>query len=82
MNRGTKKKEQVTLDSISSNAPKENIRVNKEFDKNGNVIKYDSAYSYYYSNIKNNPVVADSIFNKFRNHLGITRTDIAKKNSG
>ena len=60
------KKEKETSDVRSSNIPKKDIRVNKEFDKNGNLIKYDSTYSYYYSNIKNNSSLADSMFNKFR----------------
>ena len=46
------KNEKVTSDTINSNTPKKDIRVNKGFDKNGNLVKYDSTYSYYYSNIK------------------------------
>ncbi|MFQ3578649.1 MAG: hypothetical protein SNJ71_00735 [Bacteroidales bacterium] len=52
---------------ISGNQPRENIKVNKEYDKDGNLIRYDSTYTYYYSNIKGNKAVADSIFNNFRN---------------
>jgi hypothetical protein len=51
---------------IQANQPKENIIVNKEYDKNGNLIRYDSTYSYYYSNIDGNKVAGDSIFNNFR----------------
>ena len=31
-------------------APKEDIRVNREFDENGNLIKFDSTYTYRWSN--------------------------------
>ncbi len=68
-NAQTKKDEHKTQNEINSNFPKKNIKVNKEFDKNGNLIKYDSTYSYYYSNIKNNATLADSMFNKFKNQF-------------
>lgn len=48
------------------NAPKEEIKVNKEYDKEGKLISYDSTYTYYYSNIENNTMSEDSIFNNFR----------------
>jgi len=32
--------------------PQTNISVNKEYDESGNLIRYDSTYSYYYSNIE------------------------------
>src|SRR5512133_2843935 len=49
------------------NLPQTNIKVNKEYDKNGNIIKYDSTYSSYYSNIRNDSVLKDSIFKNFTN---------------
>lgn len=49
------------------NAPKENVKVNKEYDEDGNLISYDSTYTYFYSNIKNDRLAEDSIFNNFRN---------------
>ena len=49
------------------NQPKEDIKVNKEYDENGNLIRYDSTYTYYYSNIEGDEIAADSIFNNFRN---------------
>ncbi|MCK0132573.1 hypothetical protein MWU59_13775 [Flavobacteriaceae bacterium F08102] len=48
------------------NVPKKNIVVNKEFDEDGNLIKYDSTYTYYYSNIENNATAEDSIINNFK----------------
>jgi len=52
---------------ILGNQPKEDIKVNKEYDENGYLIRYDSTYTYYYSNIEGDEIVADSIFNNFRN---------------
>lgn len=52
-----------------SGTPQTSIKVNKEYDKNGNIVRYDSTYSYYYSNIKNDTVKQDSIFNLFRNQF-------------
>ena len=49
----------------NSNKPKTDIKVNKEYDEDGNLIRYDSTYSYYYSNIENNKMLEDSIFNQF-----------------
>jgi len=54
-----------TLNNVKD-TPKENIKVNKEYDKDGNLIRYDSTYTYFYSNIKNNQIKEDSIFNDFR----------------
>jgi hypothetical protein len=53
----------------SSAAPRTNIKVDKQYDSNGNLIKYDSTYSYYYSNVSNNKNMRDSIFSDFRNHF-------------
>ena len=51
---------------VAANQPKEDIKVNKEYDKDGNLIRYDSTYTYYYSNIEGNKTTADSIFNHFQ----------------
>ena len=65
---GQKVKKEIA-DTANVNAPKTDIRVNKEYDKNGNLIKYDSTYSYFYSNSKNNDGKRDSIFESFKNHF-------------
>ena len=44
--------------------PKIDVKVNKEYDKNGNIIKYDSIYSYFYSNINDTNSI-DTVFNNF-----------------
>ena len=49
--------------------PKTDIRVNKEYDDEGNLIRYDSVYSSYYNNIEGDTVMADSILNEFKKHF-------------
>ena len=49
------------------NLPKTDIKVNKEYDESGNLIRFDSTYTYYYSNIENNEALNDSIFDAFKN---------------
>lgn len=55
--------------SLSDNVPQKNIVVNKEYDEKGNLIKYDSTYSYYYSNVKEDSHLRDSIFQNFTDHF-------------
>src|SRR5690554_7298264 len=49
-----------------NNAPQEEVTVNKEYDEDGNLISYDSTYTYFYSNIENDPMLQDSIYMSFR----------------
>ena len=49
--------------------PDVNIKVNKEYDENGNLIRYDSTYTYIYSNIDGNVQLQDSVFNEFMQHF-------------
>jgi hypothetical protein len=63
---GQERKKTVTKDQ---NKPKTNIKVIKKYDKNGNLVKYDSTYSYYYSNVKNDSIVRDSAFSQFRRYF-------------
>jgi hypothetical protein len=53
----------------STAKPQTNIKVDKQYDSNGNLIKFDSSYSYYYSNIKDDKNVGDSIFSNFKNQF-------------
>ncbi|GAA4806533.1 hypothetical protein [Litoribaculum gwangyangense] len=46
--------------------PDENIQVNKEYDEQGNLIKYDSIYSYSYSSSSK---LNDSIKMQFQRHF-------------
>ena len=52
--------------SDAKNAPKEDIIVNKQYDEDGNLTKFDSTYTYFYSNIDNDTIAEDSIFTDFR----------------
>ena len=42
-------------DSISADKPKISWKVNKKYDEEGNVVGYDSIYSYSYGNLNNLP---------------------------
>jgi len=55
--------------SGKSNVPKTNIKVKKEYDDHGNLIRYDSTYSYVYSNLENDSTLRDSVLNNFRKHF-------------
>ncbi|NNC51345.1 MAG: hypothetical protein HKO01_12520 [Flaviramulus sp.] len=46
--------------------PDANIQVNKEYDEHGNLIKYDSIYSYSYSS---NGKINDSMKTQFQRHF-------------
>lgn len=63
----SKKVENKTM--IDSVAPQTNIVVNKEYDQDGNLIRYDSTYSYYYSNIEGDTILGDSILSNFKSHF-------------
>ncbi len=65
-------KTEANSDEKDSILPEENIKVNKEFDKDGNLVRYDSTYTSFYSNIKNDTIKADSIFNSFRSFFNQT----------
>lgn len=47
--------------------PKTDIRVNKEYDEDGNLIRYDSTYVWSYSNVQGDSMVVDidSVMSKF-----------------
>jgi hypothetical protein len=59
-------KKKTELENSNKNQPKTNIVVNKEYDKNGNLIKYDSTYSSIYSNIHGDSTLADTSFLSFQ----------------
>ena len=61
-----KKEELEKKDSIK---PQTNSIVNKEFDKYGNLIKIDSTYTSFYSNIKNDSILEKTIFNQFHKNF-------------
>ncbi len=62
-NSQVKQNEQVkNLDTIQ---PKVDIKVQKKYDKEGNLISIDSTYSYFYSNIHKDSIQEKLIFDKF-----------------
>lgn len=63
-----KKKNDKSID-LEKNKPQTNIIVNKEYDEAGNLIRYDSTYSSYYSNIEGDSLMGDSIMKSFRKDL-------------
>lgn len=54
-------------DSLSTSQPQTKIIVNKEFDDKGNLVKFDSSYSYYYSNMENDSTFRDTVYHSFQN---------------
>ena len=57
-------------ESVNNKAnPQTNIKVDKKYDDKGNLVKYDSTYSYYYSNVNGNNKLKDSILNNFKNYF-------------
>ena len=66
----TQLKAQTTLpkenqDSLYNHIPQEKITVNKEYDKDGNLIRYDSTYSYSYSSTESHRMIMDSLQQKY-----------------
>ncbi len=65
------------------NKPKVNIKVNKQYDKNGNLIRFDSTYSYVYkSNTDNFSLSNDSTFNKLKSYFNIPAPGMFEHNNG
>jgi len=62
-------KKNTENENVKKNSPKTNIVVNKEYDKNGNLVKYDSTYSSVYTNIKSDSTLADSSFLSFQRNF-------------
>ena len=60
---GQERKKMVTKDQ---NKPQTDIKVIKKYDKNGNLVKYDSTYSSYYSNFQTDSVMRDSAVVQFK----------------
>jgi hypothetical protein len=61
--------------------PKVDIKVNKEYDKNGNIIRYDSTYRYIYTypDGKSEILNMDSVFNNFRPYFFDKGFDLMQK---
>lgn len=55
-----------TTDKKDTIKPEIDINVHKEYDEDGNLIRVDSTYTYFYSNIKNDSLLEKEIFNRFK----------------
>lgn len=63
---------------LNDDNPKVDIKVNKQYDEQGNLIGYDSTYTYSYSTSDGDFVVGDSVFDQFKsffNHNQIFSND-------
>lgn len=60
-------------DSLKTNQPKIDVKVNKKYDESGNLIQYDSSYSIIYNMPGNdfqfNNIENDSIFAELKNRM-------------
>lgn len=56
----------IKKDTLKSNEPKVDIKVNKKYDDYGNLIQYDSTYSYIYSYPNMSSEALDSIVGNFK----------------
>lgn len=67
-NAQTEKSKITSTGKDTASQPKVSWKVNKQYDDKGNVIGYDSTYTWSYSSSsgKNVPVAADSVMNSFR----------------
>lgn len=61
-------KEEISKEQID---PKVDYKVNKKYDDEGNLIGYDSTYTYYYSNVDKDAMLQDSVFEKFSDHFNM-----------
>jgi len=65
----------------SSSVPKTDIRVNKKYDSKGNLLQYDSSYSYFYfSPGFKNSISSDSLFYNFKTPLRNDYKDLLEEN--
>jgi hypothetical protein len=69
-----KKNEINTLPKINNNQPNVSIHVKKQKDKNGNIIRYDSTYSWSYSGSDKNAM--DSVFGNFNDRFDLVMPDL------
>lgn len=63
-----KKSKDVHIDKTFGTNPKEEVKVNKTFDKNGRLVKFDSTYSYVYSSKgkDSSKVKLDTVLKRFK----------------
>ena len=64
--KGEKDNDKVVAENVVK--PKVDIKVNKVYDDNGNLVRYDSTYVWTYSNVEGDSVTinADTLLSKFK----------------
>jgi hypothetical protein len=64
----------------TSNKPDIRVKVNKQFDSAGNIIKYDSTYSYFYSSPGGGRISLenDSVYSRFKSYFDKEYPDFFK----
>lgn len=80
-----KKKEKVKTVSIESKKegnPEFDIKVNKTYDAKGNLIKFDSTYSYFHSSkgLDSAKISLDTVFNRFKSYYSDNIPNLVAKN--
>jgi len=75
-------KEKVEMNNTIENKPKVDWKVNKKLDKNGNIISYDSTYTWSYTNMNGDSmsVDADSVLQSFHQYFNNNFPPLWEKN--
>lgn len=61
------KNKESSAKEAAENKPRVDVKVNKQYDDKGRIVKFDSTYSYFYSSPKGSMKLGnDSVFNSFR----------------
>ena len=66
-------------DSAKKDQPKVDVKVNRKYDKDGNLIEFDSTYSAYYSTLGNDTLKFDSIMHSFRQYFDFNYPVVVKQ---
>jgi hypothetical protein len=80
----SRSKQTIETGQSMANQPKVNWKVNKKLDKNGNVISYDSTYTWSYTNNKGDSVSvdADSVLESFHRYFNSNFPPLWEKSVG
>ena len=71
-----------TANGVAKDKPQINVKVNKQYDNKGNIIKFDSTYTYFYSSPKGSlRLGADSVFNSFHSFFEESYPNLIKGHS-
>lgn len=65
----TDKEKAAQTEKQDENQPQVNVKVNKRYDDNGNLIGYDSTYVEYYSNLQGDTLMLDSLWSGFEPYM-------------